>query len=81
MSRVPGTYRKPLNVAFVLPSIPDDAPAEVKDALALRNACATEGRCPACGVTPTLELGSDGLGWLTFAHEPHCPSLRDEENA
>jgi hypothetical protein len=53
----------------VLPSIPDDAPAPLKNALALRNRCATEGRCPAYGVTPDLEWDDDGLGHLTFRHK------------
>jgi hypothetical protein len=66
---------------FVLPSIPDDAPVELKNALALRNRCATEGRCPACGTVPDLEWDEHGLGHLTFRHDEDCPVLRDEEAA
>ena len=76
--RVPGTHRnRRPSVLYVLPSIPDDAPDEVKDALAIRNACATEGKCPACGAIPELSLDRDGLGWLTFHHQPDCP-VRDD---
>lgn len=79
MSRVPGTYRNRGNTLYVLPSVPDDAPADVKNALAIRNACATERRCPACGTTPELTVDSNGFAWLTFQHEPDCPVLLDPE--
>lgn len=81
MSRVPGTFRNHRRgpVVYVLPSIPDDAPDGVKDALAIRNACATEGRCPSCGATGELSLDRDGLGWLTFRHLTGCPVLLDDE--
>jgi len=36
-------------VLYVLPAIPDDADEATKDALAIRNAWTTEGRCPDCG--------------------------------
>lgn len=75
-SRVPGIRRK--NVLFVLPLIPDDAPDAVKDALAIRNACATEGRCPACGVEPELHLDQFGIHHLVFFHENDCPCVRDD---
>ena len=78
MSRVPGTYRRPAHVLYVLPSIPDDAPDGLKDGLAIRNVCMTEGRCPACGVTPTYSVDDTGIGHLTFAHEDECRVLRDD---
>jgi hypothetical protein len=81
VSRIPGTYHNRGNVLFVLPSIPDDAPAHAKNALALRNRCATEGRCPACGVVPDLERDGDGILHLVFRHEDDCPVLRDDEAA
>jgi hypothetical protein len=78
--RVPGTYRRDRTL-FVLPAIPDDAPTDLKNAIALRNACATEGRCPACGTVPELEFDEHGIGHLTFRHEHGCPVLRDDEVA
>lgn len=55
-------------------------PTELKNALAIRNACATEGRCPGCGaegeLSPDTEL--EGLFHYTFRHEPWCGALTDE---
>jgi hypothetical protein len=76
--RVPGMRK---NVLFVLPSIPDDASDELKNALAIRNTCATEGRCPACGVEPTLDLDAYGIHHLTFRHDDDCPCLLDSGTA
>jgi hypothetical protein len=78
VSRIPGTYRNRGRTLFVLPSIPDDAPDDLKDGLAIRNACATEGRCPACGAVPELSWDTDRLGHLTFRHEDGCPVFRDD---
>lgn len=61
----------------MLPSIPDDAPDALKNALAIRNACATEGRCPACGAVPELHLDEYGIHHLVFAHEDDCLCLVD----
>ena len=80
MSRIPGLYRKGSSL-YLLPSIPDDAPAELKNALAIRNACAIEGKCPSCGATGELTFEQNGLGHLTFHHEPECPVLHDQEAA
>ena len=77
--RIPGTFRNRGRTLFVLPEIADDAPDAIKNAVAIRNACATEGRCPACGVVPDLTWQADGIGHLTFQHESHCPCLRDDE--
>lgn len=77
MARVPGTRRRRRALA-VLPSIPDDAPAEMKNALAIRNACLTEGRCPSCGTTPRVTVDRHGFGHLTFEHDDSCPVLRDD---
>ena len=73
MSRVPGTYRRP-KALFVLPSIPDDAPADLKNSLAIRNACATEGRCPACATVGALHPDAhQPLLWhYVFEHENWC---------
>jgi hypothetical protein len=79
-SRVPGTR---VSTLFVLPSIPDDAPEALKDGLAIRNACAVEGRCPVCGVEPDLVADRKlaGVWHLVFRHEDECPGLRDPEAA
>jgi hypothetical protein len=73
VSRVPGTLKRPPLYVGV-PTIPDDAPEEVKDALALANATAVEGQCPACHATPEftghVELG---VMTITFLHDPGCP--------
>ena len=76
--RVPGTFKKP--TLLVLPSIPDGLDEATKSGLAIRNACAVEGRCPACGVEPELapDPEFDGLSHLTFRHEDDCPVLRDD---
>lgn len=80
-ARIPGTRRG--GVLFVLPSIPDEFDDEMKDALAIRNACATEGRCPSCGATGELELhpSIEGLGRLTFRHQDGCKALLGEAAA
>ena len=79
--RIPGTSRP--KTLYVLPAIPDELPPELKNALAIRNACATQGVCPHCGVVgevqPDAEL--EGLFHYTFRHEPWCAALRDGEAA
>ena len=79
-SRIPGTAKRTL---LVLPAIPDDAPAELKNAIALRNACVTEGQCPGCGVigvvTPDPKL--EATFHYTFRHENWCGALTDEQAA
>ena len=75
--RIPGTHK---NTLFVLPAIRDDAPPELKNALAIRNACATEGRCPDCGAVGELhpDAEHEGLFHYIFEHEPWCGALTDE---
>ncbi len=79
--RIPGMSARP-RVLFVLPSIPDDAPTAFKNALAIRNACMTEGVCPDCRARGQLR-GPDGHGLmhLVFAHENDCAVLLDPEAA
>jgi hypothetical protein len=81
-SRIPGTSSRPLRALYLLPEIPDDAPEELKNAIAIRNACATEGRCPSCGARGEL-TGPDehGVLHLTFRHENDCGVLSDPEAA
>lgn len=81
MSRVPGTYRHAGRTLYLLPSIPDDSPVEIKNGLAIRNACAIQGRCPACGTVPDLTLDQHGIWHLTFRHDYDCPCLRNGEAA
>jgi hypothetical protein len=77
--RIPGTR----GTLFVLAQIRDDDSTERKNALALRNRCATEGKCPACGVIGELvpDPEVERLYHLIFRHEDSCPVLRDDEAA
>jgi hypothetical protein len=75
--RIPGTTgRKTL---YLLPEIRDDAPAALKNALAIRNACAVEGQCPACGVIGALSADAkfSGVFHYAFRHESWCLALTD----
>lgn len=64
----------------MLPSIPDAAPARVKNGLAIRNACAVDGVCPDCKTsgTVTADTEHDGVFHLVFEHERGCAVLADE---
>jgi hypothetical protein len=73
--RIPGTYARAL---YVLPSIPDALDATIKNGLAIRNACAVDGRCPDCGVVGVISVDADGLYHLTFQHDDVCRVLRDD---
>jgi hypothetical protein len=75
--RIPGMRKRTL---FILPEIHDDDPPELKNALAIRNACTTEGRCPDCGAVGELNPDADypGIFHYTFRHEPWCGALTDE---
>lgn len=76
--RIPGTT--PRRVLYVLPAITDDAPAEIKNMLAARDACAAEGRCPACGAVGLISADTErrGIYHLTFEHKPSCPVVGGE---
>ncbi len=79
--RIPGTKR---TVAlYVLAPIRDDDPPERKNALAIRNACATEGFCPCCGVEGELhtDVALVGLYHYVFAHEAWCAVVADGDAA
>jgi hypothetical protein len=75
--------RRPRRVLFVLPPIPDDLDDAKKNVLAIRNACATEGRCPDCGAVGAVQPDATlpGLFHLIFRHEDDCRVLRDPEAA
>jgi hypothetical protein len=79
--RIPGTSSK--RTLFLLPEIRDDDPPARKNALAVRNACATEGRCPCCRAVGevTADAKLAGVWHLTFAHEPWCVVLADGDAA
>lgn len=81
--RIPGTSSRRLRALYLLAEIPDDAPEDVKNGLAIRNACATEGRCPSCGATGELHADPDmpGVFHLTFRHEDGCGVVCDPEAA
>lgn len=62
---------------MVLPEIQDEWPADVKNAMAIRNACSVEMRCPDCGCTPTFNVDKHGILHATFQHEDGCACLTD----
>lgn len=80
--RVPGTMTRQRTL-YVLPEIRDDDTPAHKNALAIRNACTVEGRCPCCGtvgeITPDAEIA--GFYHQTFRHEDWCAVLRDGDAA
>jgi hypothetical protein len=78
--RIPGTPGRNRKTLFMLPGIRDDDPVELKNALAIRNACATKGRCPACGVVGEVvpDEKFERIYHYVFMHEPDCPALTDE---
>jgi hypothetical protein len=67
----------------VLPEIPDDAPVELKDALAVRNAASVAGECPSCGATPELHVDCKHrlLFHAVFRHSAECGALTNGEAA
>ncbi len=77
--RIPGM--KSDRVLLVLPPIDDDLPADVKNALAIRNAASASGRCPDCGALGTIERVAAGVFSATFRHEPGCGALTDDGRA
>jgi len=79
--RVPGTTSG--RTLLLLPEIRDDDPPERKNATAVRNACATEGRCPCCHAIGevTADASLAGLWHITFQHESWCVVLADGDAA
>ncbi len=79
-SECTGAGRTNALILIVLPRIDDDLDSDTKNGLAIRNACAIEGACPSCGVTPTLHEDEEfsSVMHLVFAHEPECAALIDE---
>ena len=58
-------------VLYVLPEIDDDLDPVEKNALAIRNQCTLEGRCPVCGTVGVIHEDPDhrGIFHYTFMHE------------
>ncbi len=79
--RIPGTSSK--RALFLLPEIRDDDPPARKNAIAVRNACAIEGRCPCCKVVGEIraDVELEGLYHYVFAHEDWCVVLADGDAA
>jgi hypothetical protein len=77
-----GTLPDGDRVLFLLPTIRDEWPAAVKDALAIRRRATLEGRCPRCGATwrlPTREerrraVRERRLLHVVMEHEHNCPA-------
>jgi hypothetical protein len=62
---------------YLGPELHDDAPATIKNAIAVRRVCALTGRCPACGATLELD-GQPAPGTVvhaTFHHDDDCPAV------
>lgn len=80
-SKVPPTRGG--GVAFLLPSIPDDATVDEKDRLAGRNQANVEGVCPDCGATPELYADTDheSVFHAVFRHEEWCSIVPPEAAA
>lgn len=76
--RIPGTTaRRP--TLYALPLIPDDAPDEIKNGLAIRNAASVSGVCPDCGAVPEIRRDSeyDRIWHAVFEHGPGCRAITD----
>ena len=77
---VPGVGR----VAYVLPVVPEAAPAEAREGLARRRVVAHTGRCP-CGARMVLPNRAERraarrhrtVGHVRVEHEPDCPARDD----
>jgi hypothetical protein len=74
--RIPGTSAT--RVLYLLSEIPDDLPVDAKNALALRNQCTAEGRCPSCGCEPKLEELAPDVWFARFEHDAGCGALLEE---
>ena len=71
-------------VAFVLPTVPDEAPEAVREGLARRRITAIEGRCPCGGrlILPNREARRRAKRTgeeirMRVEHEDDCPAIDD----
>ena len=76
----PKRRRNRRRALYIGPSIPDEASAEMKSALALRNAANVAGRCPSCGARFRMvdDAATPGVRHLYMEHENDCPVLLTE---
>jgi len=80
---VPGLGR----VAYLLPVVPESAPAEAREGLARRRVVAHTGQCP-CGARMVLPNRADRraarrhgtVGHVRVEHEDDCPATDDRLN-
>jgi hypothetical protein len=77
-ARIPGT-----RTLYVLPEIRDDDPPARKNAMAVRNACAIEGRCPCCRAVGEFSKDTEfeGVYHWTFRHDAWCVVVADGDAA
>lgn len=72
-------------VMFLLPTIRDEYPPELKDALAIRREATIRGRCPRCGATWTLPNRAERrravrerrILHTLMEHEPGCSATTE----
>lgn len=67
-----GSLWKKGKVMFVLARPQRGMPAELVDAIALRNAASLSGECPACGARRHVRARPGHVGAANFTHEPGC---------
>lgn len=67
-------------VLAIVPAIPDDAPAHIKNGLAIRNTATVTGKCPHCkAVAEITRMPQPGeIGHAVMEHEDDCPALLEE---
>ena len=61
-------------VAFVVASVPEDAPATVRDALDRRRRATLTGRCACCGRLHLRRMHPGQISQQIFVHEQECPA-------
>ena len=59
-------------VLFLLGSIPDDAPEQIKEGLARRRQVSLFGRCPCGARVGKIKVSADGISHAPVLHEADC---------
>jgi hypothetical protein len=79
--RIPGTCSQ--RTLYLLPEIRDGDSSARKNGLAIRNACAVEGRCPYCYAVGEIHPDGalEGVYHYVFRHENWCRVLLDGDAA
>jgi len=67
--------QRPGRRKFVLPTVSESDPPEVRNAVAIRNAATVAGLCPCCGARFVLERTPGGVTVLNMKHQDGCPAL------